>query len=251
LEPFILLASRRSGTTLVIDCLNNHERIHCEKRAFGIEKKIANPTLDRHSGGYFLYRTASLGRRFRHHLDCAGLIREYLSNEIFRADENGDVRGLRLIYNAANHYPQVLDWAKAEGIKVLHLVRENVLKTYISHETAPLHKMHHPRERAVIRTVKLHVDVPAMLSSLKRRTAQIQKMRDQIADTTHLEVTYEDFVADRDAEGARILPFLGVDVEPLKSDLVKINPDSAFDVLDNFDEVSEALVGTPFARFLV
>jgi LPS sulfotransferase NodH len=250
MEPFILLADRRSGTTLVIDCLNNHPRIHCEKRAFGIEKKIENPTPDRHSGGYFLYRTESLGRRIRHFMDRAGLIREYLTNEIFLADDDGDVRGVRLIYNAAEHYTQVLDLAKAEGIKVLHLVRENVLKTYVSHETAPLHKMHHPREGAEIKTVKLHVDVSAMLGSLERRAARIQAMRDRIADIPHLEVTYESFVADRDAEGARILPFLGVDVVPMKTDLVKINPDTISDVIDNYDEVSAALAGTPFARFL-
>lgn len=254
MQRFVLLADRRSGTTLVIDCLNNLERVHCEKRAFGIEKKIENPDENRHSGMFFLYRQETLGRKLRFYTGRRALIREFLEAEIFAGDAGGDIRdirGFRLIYPKAEQYGDILECLRDSDTKVIHLVRENVLKTHISFLTAPMHKMHHPREGQEIKTVKLHLDTDNLLAHLKYRMDRIEENRRRIEGFPSLEVSYESFVEDRNAEAARIQPFLGIDdVVPFTTDLVKINPDALDQVIDNYEEVRDLLTGTEYEKFL-
>ena len=83
MTKFILLADRRSGTTLVIDCLTGHPGINCAKRAFGQEKKIRNPTENHHSSDFYLYRTASLANRGKYYLQKKQLIKSFLDERVF------------------------------------------------------------------------------------------------------------------------------------------------------------------------
>jgi len=251
MQKFVLLADRRSGTTLVIDCLNNLEEVSCEKRAFGIDKKIENPTPNHHSGMFYLYRNESFGRKLRFWVDRKNLIKEFLDNQIFQTNEPGGARGFRLIYNKADQHPQILSCLKGSETKIIHLIRLNVLKTHISFLTAPMHKMHHPREGAKIKTVKLRLDTNTLLQELRKRNARIEKKRRLIDGFESLEVNYEDFVTDRNSEAERIQPFLGFEnVVPFETDLVKINPDNLEDLIENYQEVTSVLSGTEFERFL-
>ncbi len=248
---FALLADRRSGTTLMIDCLNNLPRVHCEKRVFGLDKRIANPTKDHQSGLFFLYRTETWPRRLRYLTGRRAMIRDYLDERIFVPEGDRDVRGFRLIYDKADQHPEILDGLRGRDVRVIHLVRENVLKTFISFKTAPLHKMHHPREGDAIRTVKLRLDPASLVAELRQRARRIERMRNAAAGFVTLEVVYESFVRDRQAEAARIQPFLGLDeVLPFRSDLVKINPDRFDDLVENHQEIRRVLAGTEFERFI-
>lgn len=251
MQKFVLLADRRSGTTLVIDCLNNLPGVRCLKRAFGVEKKIANPTDDNHSGMFFLYRTANLKQRLRFWVDQKSLIRDFLDEEIFAPDPKIVAGGFRLIYHKADKYPGILANLEGNDTRIIHLVRRNVLKTHVSYLTAPLHKMHHPREGSAIRTVTIFIDPATILQDLRKRIQYIERIRKLTAGFPVLEVGYEDFIADRDAEGARIQPFLSLkEIVPFQSDLVKINPDSLEQIIENYDEIREVLVGTEFEEFL-
>ena len=251
MQKFVLLADRRSGTTLVIDCLNSVESIQCEKRAFGIDKKVENPDKNHHSGLFFLYRSETLSRKFKFWISRQSLIRDFLDERIFCTEEAQSILGFRLIYNKADQHPEILDSLRNSETKIIHLVRENVFKTHISYLTAPMHKMHHPREGDQIKTVKLHLDAGTLLADLRKRNSRIEKRRNSLAGFDVLEVTYESFVKDRDGEAARIQPFLGLDeVVPFQTDLVKINPDSLADIIENYDEITNLLSGTEFEKFL-
>jgi hypothetical protein len=58
-------------------------------------------------------------------------------------------------------------------------------------------------------------------------------------------------VINREAESRRVLDFLNIDqVAPLTTDLVKLNPDSLEDMIENYEEVKQALSGTDFEEFL-
>ena len=251
MEQFVLLADRRSGTTLVIDCLNNLERVSCEKRAFGIDKIIKNPSDNRHSGMFFLYRTANWQRKLQYYVQRQKLTEQFLRDSIFTLSSPKDIRGFRLIYHKADQHPEALNCLRGTGTKVIHLIRENVLKTHISFLTAPMHKMHHPRHGDNIKTVKLNLDPTPLLVELRKRVAKIEAKRQLVSDFAVLEISYESFVSNREAEAARIQPFLGMDeITPFQTDLVKINPDTLDGVLDNPDEIRNLLAGTEFESML-
>lgn len=251
LDKFVLLADRRSGTTLVIDCLNNLPRVSCEKRAFGIDKKVHNPTPDKHNGMFFQYRAGVWKRRLRFWTDRKRLIGEFLDARIFAPDQSKDIRGFRLIYDKDGQHPEILDYCRETGVKVIHLIRTNFLKTHISFKAAPIHKMHHPRKGDTVNHVLLHLDPSTILAELRQRARRIEHKRDRVAGMPVLDVSYEKFIANRQAEGVRIQRFLGIeDVLPFESDLVKINPDSMADVVENHEEIRGKLEGTEFEEML-
>jgi hypothetical protein len=252
MQKYILLADRRTGTTLMIDYLERHPRIECIKRAFGIEERVDNPTPDRHSGLFYLYRTATWPRRCLFYLRRRKLIEDFLSREVFKARNGRDVVGFRLIYGMARRYPQILAWARAYQVPVIHLVRDNLLKKHLSKLTAPLHKMHHPREGARIRTVRIVVDPSEIQQTLDKHEARVNNMRRAIASLPHLEVTYESLIHEQDTVLKDVMHLLGIHdaTATLRTDLVKINPDSVRDIVENYDELAGSLVGTPYERFL-
>ena len=248
--PFVLLADRRSGTTLMIDYLNNTRRIHCWKRVFGIEKPTADERRRGQASRFYFYRTARPWRRIRYYLARGSLLAEFLDREVLVPREGRDIIGFRLTYDNALHYYQVLELIRRRRWRVIHLIRHNVLKTYISFHTARLHRLEHPRAGDRVRPVRLRVDVDDMLRELDRRSARIDTLRRAVAAVPHLEVGYEELSADPQGCAGRILPFLDAEPEPFRSDLVKINPDRLRDVVENYDEIAAALAGTPHARFL-
>ena len=66
------------------------------------------------------------------------------------------------------------------------------------------------------------------------------------------ELSYESFVENRDGETHRILDFFGIDeFVSLISDLVKQNPDSLEDILENFQEIEKAFKGGVLEKYLV
>lgn len=251
MEKFVLLADRRSGTTLVIDCLNKLPRIRCEKRAFGIDRKVKNPTQDEHSGMFFLYRDGVWKRQLRYYLQRQSLIEDFLNDEIFIPGQPEDIRGFRLIYNKAEQHPEIIKCLKGTGTKVIHLIRQNVLKTHISYKSAPIHKMHHPRQGDTVKHVRLHLDPDTIILELGKRLHRIEAMKALVQDMPHLEIFYEEFTRDRQAQAAIIQPFLGMEeVLPFQSDLMKINPDSLEDIVENYQEIKGVLTGTEFEKFL-
>ena len=251
MTKFLLLAARRSGTTLLIDCLNQHPEIQCMKRAFGLERKISDPTPDKHSGAFYLYRTRSLFNRTRYVMRRNRLIYDFLSEEVLNPQQNISAIGFRLTYDMLSKYPQMIEWSKENDIQVIHLVRHNILKTYISTVSAPIHKMHHPREGDIINATKIRIDPKDLLDILSRRTLEIEKRRQQFSDCTYHELGYEKLVSNRDEELGKIQGLLVPGMEQqLTSDLAKINPESLAETIENFHEIRDVLNGTPYEKFL-
>lgn len=86
---------------------------------------------------------------------------------------------------------------------------------------------------------------------LARLTQQIEKYRLALKDTRHLEVSYEALVASPEAETRRILDFLKLDqLGPLSTNLVKLNPNSLEDIIENYAEIKQVLSSTSFEKFL-
>ena len=250
-NKFIVLAARRSGTTLLIDYLNSHPEVECVKRAFGLEKKIVNPTPDNHSGGFYLYRTKNLINRVRFFVQRSALIGSYLDEDVFLPRQHYTAAGFRLIYEMSSKYPVIADWARENEVRIVHLVRRNLLKTYVSTVSAPVHKMRHPREGATITTAKIRIDPRDLLESLNQRVWDIDLRRQKFSACEFHELSYEDLVSNKDEVLGKVQTFLGIDrPAELTSDLVKINPESLSGVIENFDEIADVLSGTPYEKFL-
>lgn len=249
---FVMVAERRSGTTLLIDCLNSHPDVMCIKRAFGHEHPVENPTPDTESGRFYLYRTASFKRRLMFRLRRGALVTHFMTERAwFEPGEETPALGLRVTYRNTVRYPQVVQWIHDENVKVIHLIRHNLLKACLSKRTSKVHKLGHPRDGDAVEPVKINVPVRKLLRDLRIRREKLERQRALFRDGPYLEVSYEDLVAQRERESQRLLSFLGVHAETaLETDLVKINPDKISLIVSNYDELCSGLRGTEFEAML-
>jgi Sulfotransferase family len=241
-ERFLVLAGRRSGTTLLVESLDSHPDVECRKDVFSIRRRWKYFQVDVKSGLFYPYRTASLKRKVDFVFRRRRLVESFLA-ETFVPTPGIKAKGIRLSYNQARKYPAVLPWILGNGIPVVHLVRENGLKAIVSHFTAKKRGFAHATSK--VERVTLRLPPAQVKALLVQRNREIERYRALLRDRPCCEVSYESFR--REEETRRLLDFLGVDPGvPLTSRLVKQNPDSLRMILENYAEIARELRGTPF-----
>lgn len=245
---FIVLAARRSGITLLLSSLDRHPQVRCYKGVFTTTNRFKYLEIDNPDSLLYKFRSASAKRQIDYIVRRKQLIGSFLT-ELYTPADGVEAIVVRLSYIQVRKYPEVLEWALENDVGVIHLVRENSLKAIVSHFSARKRGVHHSTSGAKRVTIRLS---PLRLKRrLGRLTRQIEKYRAMLADKRHLQVFYESFAANRDAETRRILDFLGVDQSvSLASDLVKLNPDSLEDILENYEAVAQGFRGTAFEKYL-
>jgi LPS sulfotransferase NodH len=249
MDKFILLAGRRSGTTLLVTCLDSHPQINCMKEAFSTTRRYKYFRIDRRSSPFYKYRTASLKRKFDFFFRRKQLIDAFLA-ELYRPVDGLKAIGSRVSYGQAGKHPQILDWVTENEVGIIHLIRENPVKAIVSQATAK--KRHTFHTTSKVKRVTVRLSPHKLQNSVTKRMNEIETYRTMFKDRRYHEVYYESFVADRDGETRRILNFLHIDqFLPLTSNLVKQNPDSLVDILENYEEIAQAFKGSGFEKYLM
>jgi LPS sulfotransferase NodH len=249
---FLILAGRRSGVTFLVDSLNSHPEIECSKDVFSIRRRFKYFQVDVTIGRFCQFRSASWRRQVAYLFRRQRLINAFL-REIFRSgDRPGDAvnaRGIRLSYEQARKYPQVLKWIRKNDVRVIHLIRENALKAIVSDFTAKKRGVTHVT--APVERVTVSVPPGELRRRLVDREKRVQRFREGFAGRRYLEISYESFLEKPESETRRILDFLGIErFVPLTSRYVKQNPEKLSEILENYAEIARVFNGTDFARYL-
>jgi len=249
MNGFIVLAAHRSGNTLLLNSLGSHPQVQCHKKVFTLNIVIKRLLiLDRSNSPFYKFRIASLKRRLDYIFRKKQLINDFMT-ELCTPPDGVKAVGVRVIYAQANKHPEILEWAIENDVSIIHLVRENSLKTLVSSATAQKRGLSHSTSR--VEPVTIHLSPFKLKLQLSRLTSQIEKYRTLLKDKRHLVISYESLVANREAEMRRMLEFLDIDqFVPMTTDLVKLNPDTLEDIIENYDQVKQALGGTAFEKFL-
>jgi hypothetical protein len=166
--------------------------------------------------------------------------------------------GFKLKYQQAESYPGVMRYLRDQpGIKVIHLVRTNLLAALVSSVMIPrlLKRFRRPNllssdtSERLERTVRLNPDT--LVNELGELEMRIDRARRAIAEFDSVEITYENLVDRPRATCRTLLDFLEVDPSiDLESRYVKIMPRSVRASLNNWSEVSAAIKRTPYASML-
>jgi sulfotransferase family protein len=248
MEKFVVLAGRRSGTTLLVESLDSHPDVECRKDVFSIRRRWKRFQVDVMTGLFYQYRSASLKRQFDYLFRRRRLVRAFLDETLAPA-KGVLARGIRLSYEQVRKYPDILPWVLENDVRIIHLVRESSLKAVVSHFTAKKRGFAHATSQ--VERVTLRLPPAELRAHLEDREREIERYRALFQGRPCCEVSYESFLARREEESRRLLAFLGIErYAPLTSRLVKQNPDSLRDILENYDEIAQALRGTPFERHL-
>jgi LPS sulfotransferase NodH len=250
MEKFIVLTTQRSGATFFIKQLSSHPQIACRpETVFTQDCKFKFFSFDRPSSFYYKYRSSSPRRQISHRFRRKQLVYGCLDDYWRTLPNNVRTIGFKLSYNHVKKYPAIAEWVREHDVRIIHFIRHNILKTILSLETAQRRQVYHSTQK--VEPVRIHLHPGKLLRNLTRRTRAIEKYRAMFGDKPYLEVFYESFVADRDSETRRILQFLDIDeFMPLETDLVKLNPNSIEDIIENYEKVAKALEGTVFEKYL-
>jgi len=241
MEKFVVLGIQRTGTTLIRTTLNSHPKVLCAGEVFMVRKigRSAYPGED----GYPAYLKDSPKRWLKHYLQRSANTFSYLDH-LYSLNGYKAI-GFKFMTSHFKRFPAVVPYIVDNQIKVINVVRENVLKTLLSRRTAERRRLYHTTK--TISQSKIELATSSLLSDLARIQQDGQRWEKLLGDYDHyFKVSYENFMRNKQQESKRMLDFLDVDFAVVESDLVKINPDNLDALIKNYNEVKEKLTGTAF-----
>lgn len=257
--PFILLATQRTGSSWVQEMLGSHPDVTVYTELFLADATgfpIWEPTDVEFANTFLESRVKP----------PAAVTRAYWTiRYLRRIFDHSDVNavGFKYMYDQIRRSPAVLPYAALRRVKVVHLIRRNLLDTVISLKLAAASGLFHlaadgrqavpwwPSER-VETTVRL--EIPELLGQLRKLARERRAVRAWLAATRTptYEVGYESVAGDPAAFGP-VLAFLGLppaDAPRLQSGLQKLRIRPQAEVVENYPDVQEALSGTDYEPFL-
>ncbi len=242
---FIVAGTQRTGTSLINQSIRSHPNIVSFSEVFlfrqrrGLLYKSMGKNME---GSYRQYLDEDCYTRHLSHIfSRRQIVYKYL-DQLYR-QESADAVGFKFMIDQAKQFPEVVSYIQEKKIKVLHVIRENLLKTLVSRTAAKTRNMYHTADEVEVN--KVVIPTSRLIDSLDRIQREIDGWKELSYNTPYLPVTYESFTREREPEVLRILDFLEVSsVENLTSSLQKINPDNLSEVILNFEEVKRVLSGT-------
>jgi hypothetical protein len=226
--------------------LDSHPEIACTGELFQHKADLVQHSVPR----YRLYVTSSFKDRILYLAARKLSIESYLDNVFTILD--APAVGFKLMLDQALRFPAVLDYLKAHDFKVIHIVRQNLLKTYISRFRARQTGVYLSTESP--EKVLLRVPVDSLVEGLAALEKEQELLRSTVSRLSLDSVTarYESIAGQlQESELRRLLLFLGVDPDThLEPRSTKITPDDLGEAIANYEEVVATLTDTAYQRFL-
>jgi hypothetical protein len=186
-----------------------------------------------------------------HYFKKNKLVHDFLA-DMYKSGSPATVVGFKINYSQIRKYKATYAWVKKNDVKIIQLVRYNLLKRLVSHQIANTRNLLHSTQ--AVETIKVRVDPKILVEDFQRRQKRFVRYRERFTKdlkVPYLEVAYESLLANHDQEMRRTIEFLGLgDHLPLTSDLVKVNPDSLEDIIENYSEIKNYLKHTEFENYL-
>ncbi len=243
---FMIVGTQRTGTTWIRTTISSHPSVD----AFGEVFLYSHGRLPiiRTAGhdvaeNYGAYIANSPLRRIMHFTRRRAVVEKYLDHLYSRTDAKAI--GFKLMRTQARQFPTVIQYANAHHVKIVHVVRENVLKTYISRETARVRKVAHSMQRVPVQQITISTET--LIRKLNQIASDNFFWETLFPADRYMKLIYEEFVDNKVEQLDRLFKFLSVMPDlHVSSALVKLNPHAISDIVTNFSEVSRCLQGTPY-----
>lgn len=240
IKKFVILAQPRTGSTFVADLFASHPKAFCYQELFshvrGHPERFNTFLENLQAAG-----EKRLEERIPELLD--GYLKAVLALRGFTAV------GFKLIQNQVKRYPSLPGWFAANGVHIIHLVRENHLEALVSMVRAKQTNVWHSYSDVSQVSVRLPAG-PPLLAELERMAAnelEISRIAQGCPRTT---LYYEDVLSN--ARDAMLPALLALGLEPLalSAPTRKLNTLPLREAVANYGEVAETLKGSPYESFL-
>lgn len=252
--PFVVLATGRTGSTMVVSLLQSHPHCLCYSELYHSHHPM---WFYDHMEYLNSPDTMAVWRG-----DVDGFLDDYVYHE-----QPPRVRavGFKLLYcdldPAAGFRRREEPWREdivpalvRRGVRVVHVRRRNLLARHVSMKKAD-------RDRVWVATSDdgaevaasrpaLELDIAECLGALEAAERTEAEYAARFAGLPVHDVYYEDVLEDRDAVLADLQGFLGLPPAPLKAATQKLRRRPLADEVANYDDIARALGGTSYERFL-
>jgi LPS sulfotransferase NodH len=245
---FIVLSTQRTGSTWVIDMLNSHPRVVAYAELF-MHDAEGRPKWGGETDLVFWRTFLEEKGRPGSRLARAYWLWRYLSR-VYARRRGVDAAGFKLMYSQLGVSRPLVPALVARRVRVIHLIRRNVLDVLVSRHAAAARGALHARSE--VGAVRVHVPTEDLVERIEEHERSVDAARARFARLRlpWREVAYEELVAAPDEHFAALFAFLGTDPLPPSSRLTKLNPSSHEQLIENYDEVRDALARTPYAAFV-
>ena len=249
MTKFVVFTTPRTGSSLLIKTLDSHPEIFCAGELFFFKGDIYRTECR-----YPFWRFSFLSNKLNYVLNYPKLfitLNGFLNK--FYADKNKPAikaKGFKLMLFQTYYTPGILNYLKKNNVKVILLIRKNVLRNTLSDLRARSTKVYHNQSDADTLTMPMFkVDV----EELKKKMHQIENFDKQLenstADLDRKIIYYEDF-ENWGATISGILNYINVADMPLKAAQKKLNPNNLENMIENYDEVSKWLNTNGYGKYL-
>jgi LPS sulfotransferase NodH len=242
-DGFIVLSTQRTGSHLLRSVIGSHPRfVHVGEALIPETHK---------PGSFDAFLTASTRAS-----TPESLWREYLV-DLCSENPSASYAGLLVKYE---HVDRIMgrDLTRDpifDDVRIIHLVRRNILRMVASHHLAVArgyHVLHEPIQHEIT-SVDLPVD--GVLNHLRKKQTLVETFRGRLDGRPRtLEVAYEDIMQGEqvsDRLTSDLCRFFEVDNKFARMpETVKLGPDRLVDMVGNYDAVASVLAGSEFEEML-
>jgi LPS sulfotransferase NodH len=224
---FIILTRSRTGSNLLIDYLNSHGKIFARSEIF------------RHLKGR----------------DWRAILRTVYRKHPFFTKATG----FKIFYGHPFDAPDCDIWKALEqdrAIRVIHLVRSNVLRSIVSHRIADktnfwFQKRKQKRSKFSVEEKRIHLDFKELVKEFERTASWRLEADARFMGHEILEISYEELTGDPGTTFAKVCEFLGVNHCNPVSSFRKQNPEKLKDLIENYAELKESFKDSRWQEYFV
>ncbi|MCF8069622.1 MAG: hypothetical protein K9L30_13645 [Desulfobacterales bacterium] len=229
---FVIIASQRTGSNMLVSALENHPHVRCHGELFRRENV-------KMSGALKILKLLTANFQSVEYRDTH--YKEYLE-AVNEKDGKGFLFGFKLMFNQSE---QAMNWLIQEPrIKKVLLFRENLLAMYASHQIAKATGQGAVRVGGEVRQAKVAFNPKHFKRFLKNHTKRYKEAKKQLKKrpaSEWIEVGYPEICKIEKIAG--VMEFLGVDanIAPIIISTVKRNSNNIVERFINPDAVIEHL----------
>ena len=251
MTKFVIFTLPRTGSTLLSKSLNRHPEIFCDDEIFHFSfRDYFSPNQFHFLKLRFLPKKINYITNYPFtYLRLKKFLDRYFTN---KPGENFKARGFKLMYYQTFYMPGLVSYLKKNNIKIILLLRENILRNALSDLRARATGIYHNQddneeERSGLE--KLHVDIKELQQKMNGIVQQNKKLAEVVSNMDHINIYYEDFTY-WDKTMNNIEGFLHVSAAAISAGAKKLNPDDLEDMIANYDEVENWLKQNNYAEFI-
>ena len=250
MTKFVIFTLPRTGSTLLSKSLNRHPEIFCDDEIFHFSfRDYFSPNQFRFLKIPFLPKKINYVINYpTTYLRLPSFLKKYFTNKKY---ENFKARGFKLMYYQTLYMPGLINYLKKNNIKVILLLRENILRNALSDLRARATGIYHNQDDNEAQRsgmAKLNVDINTLQQKMNDIIRQNKQLENIVSDMDYIKIRYEDF-AEWDATMNKIASFLHVSQTTVTAGAKKLNPDALQDMIENYTEVEMWLKQNNYAEF--